>query len=334
MGIFRNETEGRLRAPWRLLTHGALFVILTMALSPFLPADVQEAGRAEIESMAVGEGLSISTQTLMWWSLVALAAGLLSTWIAATYIDHRRPPTLGLRLDGAWWTDLGVGIALGFVVVGGAVAVGVASGWMEIVGGEPTEAPGFLPHLIVASVAFLSIGIYEEIIIRGYQMTNLAEGLNLRRWSAATAVIAALLLSSVVFGLLHAVNPGYSVLALINITLISILALGLGYAVTGRLGLPIGLHTSWNFALGFVFGLPVSGVSMAEQPLLLTRATGPELWTGGAFGPEGGLLGTAAILAACAALLLWTRRREGDVAIRDHIAEPPAAAEDPQAPRE
>ena len=66
--------------------------------------------------------------------------------------------------------------------------------------------------------------------------------------------------------------------------------LGVGLVYTGRLALPIGFHIAWNFFQGGVFGFPVSGGDQ-QVALLTVDDRGPALWTGGAYGPEGGLLG-------------------------------------------
>jgi hypothetical protein len=69
----------------------------------------------------------------------------------------------------------------------------------------------------------------------------------------------------------------------------------LGYIRTGSLWFPIGAHVAWNVLLAKVAGLPVSGIDFGGS-LLGTTVQGPEFLSGGAFGPEGGMLGVAALL--------------------------------------
>ena len=84
---------------------------------------------------------------------------------------------------------------------------------------------------------------------------------------------------------------------------------GLGYVLTGQIALPIGLHFTWNFVQGNIFGFPVSGRITHATSLFLTQESGPDLWTGGAFGPEAGLLGLLAALAGAGVIVLWARWR-------------------------
>jgi membrane protease YdiL (CAAX protease family) len=114
------------------------------------------------------------------------------------------------------------------------------------------------------------------------------------------------LITSIGFGVGHLANPNSSWLAATGITFLALL-LVYGYARTRQLWVPIGLHAGWNIfqrSLGF----PVSGYELSG--LLKINVSGPELWTGGAFGPEAGLI----ILPICVlgALLVhrFTRRRE------------------------
>src|SRR3712207_4393938 len=115
MNLLRNEREGRLRAFWRLLFQFALnFVgqafLTTIALVGFaLAAGVEDAtgfvGLADLPLFVVVSGVA---------SLLATVA---SVWLAGRFMD-RRPffSGFGLRLDRAWWIDLGFGFLLGAVL--------------------------------------------------------------------------------------------------------------------------------------------------------------------------------------------------------------------------
>jgi uncharacterized protein len=79
--------------------------------------------------------------------------------------------------------------------------------------------------------------------------------------------------------------------------------------LTGRLGLPIGIHITWNFFQGNVFGFPVSGNVFQAATFLAINQTGPRLWTGGAFGPEAGLIGLIAISLGSVLTVIWVQAR-------------------------
>jgi hypothetical protein len=102
--------------------------------------------------------------------------------------------------------------------------------------------------------------------------------------------------------------------------------LGFGYVLTGELAIPIGLHITWNFFQGAVYGFPVSGFGSFGATLLSTEQGGPTLWTGGTFGPEGGLLIPAVMLLGMSLVALWTRLRTGKVSLHAPIAESPYPA--------
>ena len=154
---------------------------------------------------------------------------------------------------------------------------------------------------------------------RGYLLRNLAEGLNFKRIGPRTALIAAYIISSLIFGGLHAANPNASLTSTLSIALAG-LFLGLGFVLTGELAIPIGLHISWNFFQGNVFGFPVSG-AYAGPSFIAIQQAGPAWATGGAFGPEAGVIGLAAILLGCGLTLWWVRRRTGQLRMQTELAE-------------
>ena len=101
--------------------------------------------------------------------------------------------------------------------------------------------------------------------------------------------------------------------------------MGSSYVLSGRLALAMGLHIAWNFFEGNVFGLPVSGVEPVGATFLSIEQSGPLLFTGGAFGPEAGVLTNAASVLGFLLILLWVRIRSGKVALRTSLAVPPSA---------
>ena len=102
----------------------------------------------------------------------------------------------------------------------------------------------------------------------------------------------------------HALNPGATAATTTKIALAGIF-LALPFLLTGKLALSIGVHIAWNFFQGNVFGFPVSGNSMFRTTIFNTVQGGPELWTGGTFGPEAGLLGLIAIVVGSLAMMWW-----------------------------
>jgi hypothetical protein len=146
-------------------------------------------------------------------------------------------------------------------------------------------------------VIFIFVGLNEELLSRGYHLQTIASGLILF-WGVV--------ISSAVFGLLHLGNPNATWVSAAGIFFAGVY-LAYGYIRTKQLWLSIGLHIGWNFFEGVVFGFPVSGLDIYA----LTRITvrGPELWTGGAFGPEAGLIVLPSLLLGGLLIYLYTMKR-------------------------
>lgn len=142
-----------------------------------------------------------------------------------------------------------------------------------------------LSLLFLGLLSFTLVGFAEEILVRGYPFLVLREQTN---------TVTALLLTSGVFSLIHALNPGIGWIGFLNIFLAGIW-LGIARVRSGSLWLPVGLHIGWNFFMGPVFGFPVSGI--IERSMFITQSEGPAWIVGGVFGPEGGLLVTMVLLA-------------------------------------
>lgn len=141
-------------------------------------------------------------------------------------------------------------------------------------------------------ILMLLVAICEEVLFRGYIQRTLQH--SLPRWLA-------LVITSALFALMHAGNPGQHWLALPGI-FIGGLLLGINYLYTGNLWFGIGLHFGWNALLGPVLGLQVSGIKPAA--LIHTQLQGPAWLTGGSFGPEASVV----YMALAVGLLAWLWR--------------------------
>jgi uncharacterized protein len=148
---------------------------------------------------------------------------------------------------------------------------------------------------VIWFVALLPAAAAEEVMLRGYAFQALEE-----QWGGG----AATLVTALIFGALHGVNPDSGWASFAGIVVSGVL-FGVAYWTTRRLWLPIGLHVAWNVFEGPILGFPVSGFDFPSA--LTIHMTGPSVWTGGAFGPEAGLLGVLACVAGVG-LLLAVRR--------------------------
>jgi len=314
--------HGRLRALWRLgIQYAAFWVLAQVYFYLFVVAWLLAAGRN------VSGGLDASVASLspvlpLFSSVAGLSAAVLTVWLAGRFLDRRPFSDFGFHLGAGWWLDLLFGMVLGALLMTTVFVVELGLGWVRVTGAFETygtNAP-FAVCMLLPIAAFLCIGFYEETLSRGYQLKNSAEGLNHPSLGPRGAVLLAWVLTSVFFAALHADNPNATPISTLNIVLAGLM-LGLGYVLSGELAIPIGLHITWNFFQGTVYGFHVSGLEPFGATLLVTEQGGPDLWTGGAFGPEGGLLIPVIMLLGMSLIALWTRLRTGKVSLSTSVAE-------------
>jgi membrane protease YdiL (CAAX protease family) len=156
---------------------------------------------------------------------------------------------------------------------------------------------GGLSGLGSALAVAIASAVGEEIVFRGVVFRRLEQGLG---------TTIALVISAVLFGLVHAGNRGATWISTLAIVLESGVLLGLAYTATRSLWLPIGLHFGWNFTEGGIFGAAVSGGQ--NTGLIVAPLSGSPLITGGAFGPEASLAALIVSLCASTALACYVVR--------------------------
>lgn len=277
--MFKNKA-GQFRAGWMILF---AFVIMFAAQIIFtLPGSiiliftqaVIEDGGISVELNPANEWIFLLTNG------IGTLGGLVATLLIWRFINRQTFPKMGLRWHGK---DLGFGLLLGALSITVIFFILYTTGNITLL--NSLSAPEFTVFTFLFLVMFILVGLFEEIFFRGYIISTMASRKN-NKWFIYLA-------SAIIFSIIHGTNPNVTVLGLVNIAFVGILFAYM-FDVTKSLWLPIGYHITWNYFQGNVFGFAVSG--LAPNGLYqLKLHEGNELWTGGAFGLEGGLLATFVI---------------------------------------
>lgn len=255
---FWNARQNRIRAFWRIL--GALVVVL--------PASIL-LGQTLIQSLDTPFAITNLVSNAI---PAAITLGVAAVW--AKYIDKRPFRAYGVGLDSAWWRMLVVGVLVGVLGWGGALATDLALGWARItdVFAAGSGELSFPVSMLVFIAGWLFVGFWEELLFRGIVMRNAIEGFNHAAVSYRTAVIGGLAVSSGFFAVLH-LDQATSVLALLFWVMAG-LVFGLAYLLTDELAYPIGLHFAFDFSFNNVFGLAAVRDLGTELPSIIRPAFG------------------------------------------------------------
>ncbi|GAB3406468.1 CPBP family intramembrane glutamic endopeptidase [Flindersiella endophytica] len=209
----------------------------------------------------------------------------------AVRLTERRPVTEVGRKGAV--PAVGLGTLLGVGIFGCVIANIAFLGNYTVDGlGSPMGAVGLVGFMAAAAVT-------EELMFRGVLFRIVEE-------RAGTWI--ALVVTGLLFGLSHLLNPNASLWGALAIALEAGGMLTAAYVATRRLWVPIGLHLGWNFAAAGIFSTEVSG-NGTPQGLLDAATSGPMLVTGGEFGPEGSLYSVVFCVLAAVVFLLVARKR-------------------------
>jgi hypothetical protein len=282
--IFVNR-YGELRAGWKIL----LFFILTSVLIALLGYPIQLIRKLPMS--ADFEGLLDPLA-----GILALIGSLAGSYVLTRFVNRKPLRAIGLWFLGSSVRELTGGIVISFLMMGAIACILVASGFVDM-HIRSLSALDVLFVIGTSAILFASGAMVEEVLFRGYPFQTLIQGITL---------LPAVLLMGITFGAAHIGNPNATVFAIANIVMASIW-LSIAYLKTRGLWLPFGLHFGWNFAQTVVFSFPTSGIEFSNRRLFETVVTGPEWLTGGSFGPEGGVLATAALIAGSWYLLKTNR---------------------------
>ena len=284
--IFINDF-GRLRSGWRFVLFVGAFIALSLLIVTALRV------------VFVFTGLSGPSATSQFIAELIFRTGLLAAALGAGYLCARFLEglpwrSLGLTFHRGWLRDLVFGSVIGFASL--VVAVAIASRGFSFSIGS-TGWSGIVRSMIGSGALLIVAGLAEEAMFRGYGLQTL---------SRAKLAWLGVLLTSVPFALVHLQNPNVVRGLTFANTALAGIWLAAAYLRTRSLWLPLGIHWSWNWALGWFFGLPISGMKLVSNPLIETLDKGPRWLTGGSYGIEGGVACTIALVLFT--IFLWKTR--------------------------
>ena len=264
--------DGRLSLGWRLI----LFLTLTLSIAvPVIFLDGYLSGTPT--EIGASVGFLLGSILAGWWLLTRDKRGFSALGFYFSS-DATKESIRGLAL----------GIGIGVVVI---TAISLLGGvrWTP----ESGTISGWLLGAFSALAFFTIPAAMEEAVVRGYAFQAVVES-----WGVG----AALTITAIIFGALHYRNPDFGWVPLVNITLAGVL-LGVVYLKTLSLWWATGVHLGWNWTLGYLADVPVSGLELMDAPYYEGHPVGPEWLSGGGFGPEASLI--AAVVLLLASILLW-----------------------------
>lgn len=270
-GIFTNR-DRELRSGWRIAAALMIYILLSFLLG--------------YVAQLLSPHREVLTVIIPYTGEVAM---ILAALITLRIIDEKRPSEMGLISFRRGFRDFIFGLLLGAVLMTLIFVLLLAFGQVALANG--LSDPVWSHFLWSGLILYIFVGFAEEIFFRGYCMTALKQ-------TGHTWVVV--IVSSLIFSIAHGLNPNVSVLGLANIFIVGLL-FAFMFLKTGNLWLPIGFHISWNYFQGSIFGFPVSGTE-PHGIYNIGRVEGA-LWSGGSFGPEGGLIAT--VMLVIGFLVVW-----------------------------
>jgi len=282
---------GRLRSGWRVLILFLAFTALLMLLTAALRV-------AWVSFHATGTRLpheDFAADFL--YRMMLLAAALGSGYFCARLLEGLPWRSLGVTFSVPWLRDFLVGTVVGILSLAIAVGIATAAGGLRFSVSSKEVLGATISSVLATAALFVVAALAEEAMFRGYALQTL---------SRAQLAWLGVFLTSVPFAMVHLWNPNVVPGVTFGNTALAGIWLGIAYLRTRSLWLPLGVHWSWNWAMGSFFGLPVSGINLVSHPALLGKDLGPAWITGGSYGIEGGAACTIALIVS--SIFLWRTR--------------------------
>lgn len=279
--------DGRVRSGWRAVFFCFAFLVCYRLF--------------EIVAWIVGSltrpirsGVLVTVWPYLAGSFVLLSSAILVAWFCGFIFERLSFRATGWSLHRGWFKDVALGSLIGAASLLLATGIAAATGGIKF-SFNPSPALAIAKTAFVTFVVFVIAGSAEEALFRGYP---------LQTFTRARLAWLGVLVTSIGFGIAHLGNPNVSKgLPFMN-TVLAGVWLGVGYLRTRSMWFAVGLHWSWNWVQAALLGIPVSGNErFASAPFLHAMNAGPNWLTGGAYGIEGGLACTIALIIST--IVVW-----------------------------
>jgi membrane protease YdiL (CAAX protease family) len=271
-----------LRAGWRLLIFAVIvFVVGAVARLATSPA----RGRLNEDTLSV-------------LNLLVTVGIFLASSAAMAKFEGRKIADYGLPWRRILGKQFWQGTLIGFPTITTLVAALHLAGGVSFTDGTPQGSVIWM-YAVGYGLFFVLGAVFEEFFCRGYLLFTLTTGIGF--WPAAG-------LTSVLFGALHAFNPGETAFGCFSAGVFGLL-LCLMLRRSGNLWMSIGFHSAYNWGEAFFYGTPDSG-QQAPERFLTAKFAGPDWLTGGSAGPEGSYLCVAIVALVTIAIGFWLRTKK------------------------
>jgi membrane protease YdiL (CAAX protease family) len=250
---------------WRTIAFYAICIV-ALVLLPAIAERFTTTGRPDARSVLFA-----------WITLVSV---VIATWVMLRWVDKLPWREVGLDRAAAAPHLLVKGAALGGLTIGAASLLLLSIHMLRI---DATPPGSWWGQAGESAVLLLPAAFFEELFIRGYVFAILRRA---GGWKLA------LIVTSIVFGLLHVGNPGADAESILAV-IVAGFFLGVILLVTKSLYAAGVAHFAWNWVMSGALHIAVSGLP-SPDPDYRVVDSGPDWLTGGPWGPEGG---AAAVIA-------------------------------------
>lgn len=302
--FFINPETKLLRSGWRALAFMFVLILPQWLMSAlFKPAS---SGEGSVFEASIG--MILVYAILVGWALLV-------SWACLRFLDRLKFGALGFSLHSNWQRETLSGLVISFVMIAAIVGLQSIAGtrvrlnpfWFTAEGVDWAALGVVGKESLLALMLLILAGAFEELVFRGYAFQTLLRG---------TSPVVPILALSAFFALGHWNNPSRTLFSTVN-TVLAGVWLAVAYLKTRSLWFPTALHFGWNWTMGAVFGLPVSGLLIPQHPIMVSTVETPIWLTGGSYGPEGGAAATVIVILSI--ICIWRTKWLG-VAPDRHVA--------------